>query len=106
MTFELGKQYIVKVTKNGIIPIEEFKEERFFDKDRDNLDFLTDEEKIIVINDVLDKIRAEIVELDKKVCQQFLIEDVDKEVHHAYQDFLKIIGKYKGRNGGGKDEEN
>ena len=27
-----------------------------------------------------DKIRAEIVELDNKVCQQFLIEDVDKEI--------------------------
>ena len=42
-----------------------------------------------------DKIRAEIVELDNKVCQQFLIEDVDKEIHHAYQDCLNILDKYK-----------
>lgn len=44
---------------------------------------------------VLDKIRAEIIELDNKVCQQFLIEDVDKEVHRAYQNCLDIIDKYK-----------
>ena len=44
---------------------------------------------------VLNKIRAEIMELDKKVCQQFLIEDVDKEVHHTYQECLKILDKYK-----------
>lgn len=43
---------------------------------------------------VLNKIRAEIMELDKKVCQQFLIEDVDKEVHHTYQECLKILDKY------------
>ncbi len=42
---------------------------------------------------IIDKIRAEIKELDNKVCQQFLIEDVDKEVHHAYQDCLGIIDK-------------
>lgn len=42
----------------------------------------------------LKKLRAEIAELDKKVCQQFLIEDVDKEVHRAYQDCLNIIDKY------------
>lgn len=46
-------------------------------------------------NVVINKIRAEIAELDNKVCQQFLIEDVDKEVHHAYQDCLGIIDKYK-----------
>lgn len=66
MTFELGKQYIVKVTKNGIIPTEEFKRERFFDKDHDSLDFLTDEEKTVIINDVLDRVRAEIIELRSK----------------------------------------
>lgn len=56
MNFELGKEYIVKVSKEGIIPIEEFDSDRFYDKDHDDLDFLTDEEKIVVINDVLDKI--------------------------------------------------
>lgn len=44
---------------------------------------------------VLDKLRVEIEELDNKVCQQFLIEDVDKEVHHAYQNCLEIIDNYK-----------
>ena len=44
---------------------------------------------------VLNKIRAEIMELDKKVFLQFLIEDVDKEVHHTYQECLKILDKYK-----------
>lgn len=44
---------------------------------------------------ILDKIRAEILELDNKVCQQFLIEDVDKEVHHTYRECIGIIDKYK-----------
>lgn len=46
---------------------------------------------------VLDKIRAEITELDNKVCRQFLIEDVDKEVHHTYRNCLNIIDKYRKR---------
>lgn len=46
-------------------------------------------------NEVLDKIRAKITELDNKVCQQFLIEDAYKDVHHAYQDCLKIIDECK-----------
>lgn len=58
MNFELGKEYIVKVSKEGIIPVEEFDESRWFDKDHDDLDFLTDEEKIVVINDALDKIKG------------------------------------------------
>lgn len=45
--------------------------------------------------DVLNKVVAEIQELDNKVCRQFLIEDVDKEVHRAYQDCLRIINKYR-----------
>ena len=61
MNFELGKEYIVKVSEKGIIPVEEFKSDRFYDKDHDDLDFLTDEEKNVVVNKVLDKIRAEIV---------------------------------------------
>ncbi len=66
MNFELGKEYIIKVSEKGIIPIEEFESDRFYDKDHDNLDFLTDEEKIVVINNVLEKIRAEIIELRRK----------------------------------------
>lgn len=34
MNFELGKEYIVKVSEKGIIPIEEFESDRFFDKDQ------------------------------------------------------------------------
>ena len=53
MNFELGKEYIVRVTEKGIIPIDEFDRARFFDKDCDSLEFLTDEEKAEVINEVL-----------------------------------------------------
>ena len=60
MNFELGKKYIVEVTEKGIIPIDEFLEERYIDKDHDDLEFLTDEEKTIVINDVLNDLKAEI----------------------------------------------
>lgn len=49
---------------------------------------------------VLDKIRAEIEELDNKVCQQFLIEDVDKEVHRTYRECIDIIDKYKAESEG------
>lgn len=48
MNFELGKEYIVTVTDKGIVPVDEFNRERFYDKDNDDLDFLTDEEKIII----------------------------------------------------------
>ena len=61
MIFEFGKTYIVDVTEKGITPLMIFDEDRWYDKDHDDLDFLTDEEKIVVINDVLDKIRAEII---------------------------------------------
>ena len=71
MNFEFGKEYIVKVSENGIIPIEEFNNERFFDKDHDDLDFLTDEEKKLLIttfsNNLIEKI-------DKKL--QFFREDL------------------------------
>ncbi len=60
MNFELGKEYIVKVSENGIIPIDEFKSERFFDKDSDDLDFLTDEEKQIVIKATLKELKNEL----------------------------------------------
>lgn len=60
MNFKLGKKYIVEVTEKGIIPREEFLEERYIDKDHDDLDFLTDEEKMVIVNEVLYKIRKEI----------------------------------------------
>lgn len=60
MNFELGKEYIVRVSDKGIIPIEEFKSERFFDKDTDDLDFLTDEEKQIIIKSTLKELKNEL----------------------------------------------
>lgn len=69
MNFELGKKYIVEVTEKGIIPREEFLEERYIDKDLDDLDFLTDEEKTVVVNDALDKIRTEINRQEKWLLQ-------------------------------------
>lgn len=60
MIFEFGKTYIVDVTEKGITPLMIFDEDRWYDKDHDDLDFLTDEEKIVVINDVLDMIKAEL----------------------------------------------
>lgn len=90
MTFELGKQYIVEVTKNGIIPTEEFKRERFFDKDHDSLDFLTDEEKTVVINDVLNKIRAEI-----EPTRKMYLEMNDIDWLNGCDYVLSIIDKYK-----------
>ena len=60
MNFELGKEYIVRVTEKGIIPIDEFDRVRFFDKDHDSLEFLTDEEKQIIIESTLKELRHEI----------------------------------------------
>ena len=60
MNFELGKTYIVDVNERGIIPLTEFDRSQWYNKDYDDLDFLTDEEKIVVINSVLDRIEAEI----------------------------------------------
>ena len=84
MTFELGKTYIVDVTEKGIIPQEVFNRDRWYDKDYDDLDFLTEEEKITVINDVLDKIRAEI-----------LHEVNNRKKRMTLYDILQIINKYK-----------
>lgn len=94
MTFELGKQYIVEVTENGIIPIEEFKRERFFDKDHDCLAFLTDEEKAVIINDVLDKIKAEIKQKSYGIAHDLVIQGEKYE----RRDILEIIDKHKVEN--------
>lgn len=72
MRFELGKTYIVEVTENGIIPIEEFDESRWYDKDHDDLDFLTDEERMIVVNQLLDKIISVISEHDDWVQEELV----------------------------------
>lgn len=86
MYFEVGKQYIVSVSENGIIPIEEFSRERYYDIEHDDLDFLTDEEKMVIINAVLDKIRAEIQALRgcSCWCSDGIIDDVED-----------ILDKYK-----------
>lgn len=92
MNFEIGKQYIVSVSENGIIPIEEFSNERYFDIEYDSIDFLTDEEKIIIINDVLDKVRAEIERMD------YLDIEDGSDGYDNYvdrYDVLQIIDKYK-----------
>ena len=94
MNFELGKSYIVDVTEKGIIPLSEFDNSKWYNKDYDDLDFLTDEEKIVVINKVLGEIRAE-------------IEPIRKFYHEEYTDcvngakvqmlswVLDLIDKYK-----------
>lgn len=90
MNFEIGKQYIVSVSENGIIPIEEFSNERYFDIEYDSIDFLTDEEKIVIINDVLDKIRAEIADI---YCGQYC--ENPSTADSVREMALEIIDKYK-----------
>lgn len=86
MNFEIGKQYIVSVSENGIIPIEEFSNERYFDIEHDSIDFLTDEEKIVIINAVLAKVRAEIEHLTYYWCEV--------NPRTVIADVLQIIDKY------------
>lgn len=63
MNFNIGKKYIVDVTSMGIIPIEEFTYDRYFNRDSDDLDFLTDEEKSLLVKDIINKLRAKMVAL-------------------------------------------
>ena len=90
MNFELGKKYIVEVSERGIIPREQFLEERYIDKDHDDLDFLTDEEKAVVINEVLDKIMAEIKTNTHKWWY-----GVNDDCFMKLLDVLEIIDKYR-----------
>ena len=62
MNFELGKQYIVEVKPEGIVIVDEFDEDRFFDKDHDDLDFLTYEEKLAFANRFFDAFSKDIKE--------------------------------------------
>ena len=89
MNFELGKMYIVDVTEKGIIPQDVFDRDRWYNKDCDDLDFLTDEEKIVVINDVLDKIRAEIKQMD------FDFGDYYDHTDRIREMVLEVVNKYK-----------
>ncbi len=97
MNFKLGEKYIVDVTENGIIPLMEFDRNRWFDKDCDNLDFLTDEEKIVVVNDVLDKIRAEIKALSPEPTAYDVVDGnpIKDAVWETLADVLHIIDKYR-----------
>ena len=99
--FELGKSYIVEVTEKGIIPTMEFNESQWYNKDLDDLDFLTDEEKAVVVNSVFDKIRAEI----EGAIQEELVED-DSGCMCAYDhieskldpdDVFRILDKYRAK---------
>lgn len=69
MNFELGKEYIVAITDRGIVPIDEFDRERFYDKDNDDLDFLTDEEKTIIENQAYKKGLEDAWECARKIMQ-------------------------------------
>lgn len=101
MTFELGKSYIVEVTEKGIIPTMEFDEHQWFNKDLDDLDFLTDEEKAVVVNDVLDKIRAEIesvIQLETVTDNSGAICGGEYEVPRLDPgDVFHIINKYRAK---------
>ena len=104
MNFELDKKYIVEVTKKGIIPREEFLEERHINKDHidDYLEFLTDEEKAIVINNVLNKLKTEIEQLPTKTRTNWdgCCPDIDypeiEYVDVTKNKLLSIINKYRG----------
>ena len=97
MIFELGKEYIVDVTEKGIIPLMVFDKDRWFDKDHDDLDFLTDEEKTIVVNDVLDKIRAEIGKSKTEHEMQIAEKDIKAKllISDIYCDIVNILDKCK-----------
>lgn len=92
MNFELGKEYIVKVSEEGIIPIEEFRSDRFFDIESSDLDFLTDEEKTMVINDVIDKIKADIKDWQIDIHDN----ENDAETHDfVFERIYEIFDEYK-----------
>ena len=95
MIFELGKTYIVDVTEKGIVPLMEFDKSKWYDKDHDDLDFLTDEEKVIVINTVLDKIRDEINTMPCAITSM-------REIYVNRDKVVNILDKYKAES---EDEE-
>ena len=90
MNLELGKRYVVDVTNKGIIPIDEFSTVRFFDKDSDDLDFLTDEEKVVIINRVLTNIRKKIENRPYGIANDSVIQG---EIYER-RAVLEIIDKY------------
>ena len=107
MTFELGKSYIVNVTEKGIIPLMEFDRSQWFNKDCDDLEFLTDEEKEVIVNEALNQIRAEIKDtlyVDSLIFGELIdfrngkisADDVIEEFNRVTRiEVLKILDKYK-----------
>lgn len=88
MNFELGKTYIVNVTEKGIIPSMEFDRSKWFNKDYDDLEFLTDEEKEVIVNKALNEIKAEI----KQTADEE--QKYDKKWAIGLRYAIKIIDKY------------
>ena len=52
MYFKLGKQYIVSVSEDGIVPVDEFDKDKYYNKDTDDLNILKDEEKLLIFKSV------------------------------------------------------
>lgn len=97
MNFELGKEYIVKVSEEGIVPIEEFKSDRFYDKDHDDLDFLTDEEKKLVVSQALSKLRSDIADWQSDIHDN----ERDANDHDfVFERIFELIDGYKPESGG------
>ena len=90
-SFELGKTYIVDVTEKGIIPREEFDEDRWFDKDHDDLDFLTDEEKAVVAEKVLKYLRAKLKERTMAECSDYEVTIEMRGYNYAVTDLRILI---------------
>ena len=67
----------------------EFDRSQWVNKDHDDLDFLTDEEKIVIINDVLDNIKAEIEQIVDEETKH------DKKWARGLHYSLCVIDKHK-----------
>ena len=84
---KFGKQYIVEVSEEGIVPVEEFDKNRFFDKDHDELDFLTEAEKedvaITTLNNLFDKV------------WDLATETTSGLYDNAISDVIDLINKFK-----------
>ena len=82
----LGAEHILNAVSNGtVIP-----------KGHGNLDFLTDEEKIIIANEILNNVRAEIEEYKSRQLSIAVgVEDLEKGKQIALEYVLTILDKYK-----------
>ena len=94
MNIELGKSYIVDVIEKGIIPLMEFDRSHWYNKDYDDLDFLTDEEKEVIVNNLLEQLRAEIEQKIKKR-PGLNHTRAERERNDAFLEVLDILEKYR-----------